>query len=93
MSLRGSKSQSLHLKKNIMIVILACIVGFCLGKFFVQVIVCMILLLAFIAKMLLKSILTISKIALRMIGFIYSKVSKYYQKNKFIIAEIRSFSL
>jgi len=92
MSYRDSKSQSLHLKNNIMIVILACIVGFCLGKFFVQVVVCMILLFASIAKMLLKSVLTISKIALRTIGFIYSKVYESYKKNKYGIAKISTFS-
>ncbi len=38
-----------------MIVLLACIVGFCLGKFIVQVIVFMILLLVLAAKLLQKS--------------------------------------
>ena len=75
-----------------MIVLLACIVGFCLGKFIVQVIVFMILLLVSIAKMLLKSVLTISKIAFRIIRFIYSKVYEYYQKNKIRANEVRSFS-
>lgn len=75
-----------------MIVLLACIVGFCLGKFIVQVIVFMILLLVSIAKMLLKSVLAISKIALRIIRFIYSKVYEYYQKNKIRANEVRSFS-
>lgn len=75
-----------------MIVLLACIVGFCLGKFIVQVIVFMILLLVSIAKMLLKSVLAISKIALRIIRFIYSKIYQYYQKNKFGIAKISTFS-
>jgi len=75
-----------------MIVLLACIVGFCLGKFIVQVIVFMILLLVSIAKMLLKSVLVISKIAFRIIRFIYSKVYEYYQKNKIRANEVRSFS-
>ena len=75
-----------------MIVLLACIVGFCLGKFIVQVIVFMILLLASIAKMLLNSVLAISKIAFRIIRFIYSKVYEYYQKNKIRANEVRSFS-
>jgi len=75
-----------------MIVLLACIVGFCLGKFIVQVIVFMILLLVSIAKMLLKSVLAISNIAFRIIRFIYSKVYEYYQKNKIRANEVRSFS-
>lgn len=75
-----------------MIVLLACIVGFCLGKFIVQVIVFMILLLVSIAKMLLKSVLAISKITFRIIRFIYSKVYEYYQKNKIRANEVRSFS-
>ena len=75
-----------------MIVLLACIVGFCLGKFIVQVIVFMILLLVSIAKMLLKSVLAISKIDFRIIRFIYSKVYEYYQKNKIRANEVRSFS-
>lgn len=75
-----------------MIVLLACIVGFCLGKFIVQVIVFIILLLVSIAKMLLKSVLAISKIAFRIIRFIYSKVYEYYQKNKIRANEVRSFS-
>lgn len=75
-----------------MIVLLACIVGFCLGKFIVQVIVFMILLLVSIAEMLLKSVLAISKIAFRIIRFIYSKVYECYQKNKIRANEVRSFS-
>ena len=42
--------------------------------------------------MLLKSVLAISKIAFRIIRFIYSKVYQYYQKNKFGIAKISTFS-
>ena len=42
--------------------------------------------------MLLKSVLAISKIALRIIRFIYSKVYEYYQKNKIRANEVRSFS-
>ena len=75
-----------------MIVLLACIVGFCLGKFIVQVFVFVALLLVSTAKMLFKTVLTISNIAFRIIRFIYSKVYQYYQKNKFGIAKISTFS-
>ena len=76
-----------------MIVLLACIVGFCLGKFIVQVFVFVALLLVSTAKMLFKTVLlTISNIAFRIIRFIYSKVYEYYQKNKIRANEVRSFS-
>ncbi len=75
-----------------MIVFLACIVGFCLGKFIVQVFVFVVLLLVSTAKMLFKTVLTISKIAFRMIRFIYRKAYEYYQKNKIGANEIRTFS-
>ena len=75
-----------------MIVLLACIVGFCPGKFIVQVIVFMILLLVSIAKMLFETILAVSKIAFRMIKFIYGNTYLYYQKNKIGEAETRTLS-
>ena len=65
-----------------MIVLLACIVGFCFGRFLIQFLVFVALLLASIAKMLLKTILAVSKNAIRMIRFIYDKAYQYYKKNK-----------
>jgi len=75
-----------------MIVLLACIVGFCFGRFLIQFLVFVALLLASIAKMLLKTILAISKNAIRMIRFIYDRAYQYYKKNKIRGTEIRTFS-
>lgn len=87
-----SKSLLFHLKKNVMIVLLACLIGFCLGRFFVQVLLFVALLLVSIAKMLFETILAVSKIAFRMIKFIYGNTYLYYQKNKIGEAETRTLS-